>query len=109
VSETRYSKIGEFLGYSPYSSCSIRVITFASKVVTPRERKEIILSSQPVSSKTENDLQFEWLFCLASTLQATRRQQIRVQAEGFITTRPISNKTKYNPNFERLLFLTGEL
>jgi hypothetical protein len=70
VSEARDSKMGEVLRYSPYSSCSIRVITFASTVVTPRERKEIILSSQPVSSMPENDLQFEWLLCLAGILQA---------------------------------------
>jgi hypothetical protein len=109
VSEARYSKIGEVLGYFPHSSSTIRVITYAPKVVTPRERKEIILSSQPISSMTENDLQFEWLLCLASTLQASRRQQIRVQAEAFITTRPKSDKTKYNANFEWLLFLTSEL
>jgi len=67
------------------------------------------LLSLPVSDMIENDLKFEWLLCLASTVEASRRQQIGAQAENFIATRPTSNKIKHDPNFERLLFLTSEL
>jgi hypothetical protein len=67
------------------------------------------MSSQPTSSMTENDLKLEWLLCLASTLEASRRQPIRAQAEESIATRPRAIKTKHNPHFERLLFLTSEL
>jgi hypothetical protein len=67
------------------------------------------LSSQPISSMTENDLKFEWLLCLACALEASRRQQIRPQAEESMATRPRAIKTKHNPHFERLLFLTCEL
>jgi hypothetical protein len=67
------------------------------------------LSSQPISNMTKNDLEFEWLLCLASALQASRHLQIRAQAEKFVATRPISNKTKDDQDFERLLFLTSQL
>ena len=58
---------------------------------------------------TENDLKFEWLLCLACTLEASRRQKIRAQAEESVATRPSPIKTKHNPHFERLLFLASEL
>ena len=58
---------------------------------------------------TENDLKLEWLLCLASTLEASRRQPIRAQAEESIATRPRAIKTKHNLHLERLLFLTSEL
>jgi hypothetical protein len=57
---------------------------------------------------TENDLKFEWLLCLTSALEASRRQQIRAQAEESMATRPGAIKTKHNPHLERLLFLTSE-
>jgi hypothetical protein len=58
---------------------------------------------------TENDLKFEWLLCLASTLEAARCAQVRAQGEGSIATRPRAIKTKHNLHLERLLFLTSEL
>jgi hypothetical protein len=54
-------------------------------------------------------MKFEWLLCLAGTLEAARRVQIRAQAEESIATRPRAIKAKHNPHFERLLFLTSEL
>ncbi len=59
------------------------------------------MSSQLISNKPKQDLEFEWLLCLASTLQCCRLQ---VRA-----TRPKPNMTKHYSNVERLLFLTGEL
>ena len=58
---------------------------------------------------TVNDLKFEWLLSLASTLEASGRLQFKAQAEKSNTTRPVSNKTRRDANFERLLFLTSEL
>ncbi len=60
------------------------------------------MSSQLISNKTKQDLEFEWLLCLASTLQCCQRVQVRA-------TRPIPNTTEHYSNAERLLFLTGEL
>ena len=94
--------------YSPYFRRNKGVITSASAEVNFTEWKETILSSQPISSRTENDLKLEWLLCLASALEASRRHQIRAQAEEFIATRPRAITTKHNPYFERLLFLTSE-
>jgi hypothetical protein len=62
----------------------------------------MFMSSQLISNGTKQDLEFEWLLCLASTLQCCRRVQVRA-------TRPIPNVTKDYSNFERLFFLTGEL
>ena len=67
------------------------------------------MQSHPVSNMTENDLKFEWLLCLASAVESSRRSQIRPQAEKFTATRPEFSKTTRDPNFERLLFLTSEL
>jgi hypothetical protein len=67
------------------------------------------LSSQQISSITENDLKLEWLLCVASALEASRRQQIRAEAEKSIAIRPRAIQTKHNPYFERLLFLTSKL
>jgi hypothetical protein len=60
------------------------------------------MSSQLISNKTKQDLEFEWLLCLASTLQCCKRVQVR-------EARPIPKMTKHHSNIERLLFLTGEL
>jgi hypothetical protein len=66
------------------------------------------LSSQLISTMTENDLKLEWLLCLASALEASRRQQSTAQPDESIATRPRVIKTKHNPYLERLLFLTSE-
>jgi hypothetical protein len=95
--------------YLPYFLRNKGVITSASTEVIFTERKETILSSQQTSSITENDLKLEWLLCLASALEASRRQQIRAQAEKSIAIRTKAIKTKHNPYFERLLFLTSKL
>jgi hypothetical protein len=58
--------------------------------------------SQLISNNTKQDLEFEWLLCLASTLQCCQRLQVRVP-------RPTPQITKYYSNVERLLYLTGEL
>ena len=58
---------------------------------------------------TENELKLEWLLCLASALEASRRQQITAQPDESIATRPRAIKPKHNPHFERLLFLTSAL
>ena len=60
------------------------------------------MSSQLISNRTKQALEFEWLLCLASTLQCCQRLQVRA-------TRPIANVTTHYSNVERLFFLTGEL
>jgi len=60
------------------------------------------MSSQLISNRTKQALEFEWLLCLASTLQCCQRLQVTV-------TRPTLQMTKYYSNAERLLYLTGEL
>ena len=60
------------------------------------------MSSQLISNRTKQALEFEWLLCLASTLQCCQRLQFRA-------TRPIANVTKHYSNVERLLFLASEL
>jgi len=60
------------------------------------------MSSQLISNNTKQDLEFEWLLCLASTLQCCQRLQVR-------EARPTPQMTKYYSNVERLLYLTGEL
>jgi len=69
------------------------------------------LSLQLAPNKTKNDLEFDWLLCLSSTLQACRRLQVRGrgQLETFTATRPIPGITKHSSNLKRLLFLTSEL
>ena len=67
------------------------------------------MSFQLASNKTKNNLEFSWLLCLANTLQACRRLQVRGQAEALTATRRIPDMTKHSSSFERLLFLTSEL
>ena len=69
----------------------------------------MLLSFQLAANKTKNDLDFEWLLCLARTLQACRRLQVREQGEAFLAIRLIPDMTKRYSNVERLLFLTSEL
>jgi hypothetical protein len=57
----------------------------------------------------KNDLEFEWLLSLGSTLQAFGRLQVRGQAETVMATRPMPDLPKHYSNVERLLFLTSEL
>jgi hypothetical protein len=74
-----------------------------------RDLVEMRLPFQLASNKTKNDLEFEWLLCLARTLQVCRRLQVREQAEAFLATRLIPDMTKHYSNVERLLFLASEL
>ena len=60
------------------------------------------MSSQLISNRTKQTQEFEWLLCLASTLQCCQRLQVRA-------TRTIPKVTKHYSNVERLFFLTGEL
>jgi hypothetical protein len=74
-----------------------------------RDREEILLSFQLTSNKTKNDLEFEWLLCLASTLQSFRGLQVRGQPEAVMAIHPIPDIAKHYSNVERLLFLASEL
>jgi hypothetical protein len=57
------------------------------------------VSSQPKSHMIEIDLEFEWLLCLASMLQASQRQHLN---KAFEAKRPLRfPRTKNRQFFER--------
>src|SRR6267154_4496211 len=106
VLETRYRITLNDLGYSLYVNSNALVMTSACSDGAPRGRKEMLLSSQPMVNYTRNDLEFEWLLCLAHTVQAFRRLPV---SEFLAATRPALDETGRDPNFDHLLFLTSEL
>jgi hypothetical protein len=63
-SEARYRRNAEILRCLPYTLCNIGVITSSARAVDANDRKEIVLSAQPISDTAENDLKFQWLLCL---------------------------------------------
>jgi hypothetical protein len=78
----------------------------------PIEQKEVHMPYSTIPNKIETDLEFEWLLCLASTLQASRRPHLAKAArrEHPLRFPRTSNRKFFEREWKRALsFARNEL
>ena len=110
--EARYCEICEVLGYSMYGRDNLAVIKFLLAEAPLRWHGEVFVTT-PLNT-TEDDLEFELLLCLASTIEVVHRLQPTgvsetQRPEVLVPTHLMTNTTNDDLEFELLQCLNNTI